>query len=313
MEIQFWGVRGSVPSPLSPEQVREKIDEVIRRTSPEDLESEESKERFLENLPEWLYGTAGGNTPCVSLVSEDGEKIIFDAGSGIRSLGKSDFASGAHSRYSLFFSHFHWDHVQGLPFFDSVYNQNSVFDVYSPFENMRGILSGQMEKPYYPVSFDSFSKKIAFHQIEAGKEFQIGNLRVNSIRMSHPGGSCSYCVSENEKKFVYATDVELCAGDFENTPQMKAVFENADALVFDAQYTAEEAARKEYWGHSAFCRALDFASFWNVKRIYLFHHEPAYDDKKLNKILTAARWYSDYILTGNLEVFLAVEGLKIKL
>ena len=312
MEIQFWGVRGSLPSPLLPEQVKEKIDEVIRRASPEDLESEEAKEKFLKELPEWLYGTAGGNTPCVSLVSENGEKVIFDAGSGFRLFGKSEINAG-NPHYSLLFSHFHWDHIQGLPFFDSAYNQNSVFDVYSPFDNMRGTLAAQMSEPYYPVSFESFSKNFNFHKIESGKEFLIGDLRVNSIKMSHPGGSCSYSVCENGKKFVYATDVELCAGDFEKTLERRAVFENADALVFDAQYTAEEAVRKERWGHSAFCYALDFAAFWNVKKLYLFHHEPTYDDKKLNKILTAARWYSDYILDGNIEVYLAVEGQKIKL
>ncbi|MDY2844290.1 MAG: MBL fold metallo-hydrolase [Treponema sp.] len=312
MEIQFWGVRGSLPSPLHPDQVKEKINEVVRRLSPKDLESKESKEKFLKNLPEWLYGTAGGNTPCVSLFSENGEKVIFDAGSGIRLFGKSEI-NAENPHYSLFFSHFHWDHIQGLPFFDPAYNQNAIFDVYSPFENMRGALAGQMTKPFYPVSFDSLSKNFSFHQIEDGKVINIGDLRVNSIKMSHPGGSCSYSVCENGKKFVYATDVELCAGDFEKTSERRAVFENADALVFDAQYTAEEAVRKEKWGHSAFCYALDFASFWNVKRLYLFHHEPTYDDKKLNKILTAARWYSDYILDGNIEVYLASEGQKIKL
>lgn len=312
MEIQFWGVRGSLPSPLSDIQIKSKINEVLSLASPKDLEDDESRRKFLENLPPYIYGTAGGNTPCVEFTSDEGKKIIFDAGTGIRLLGKEEKAP-EDNHYNLVFSHFHWDHIQGLPFFDAIYNPKAFFDVYSPFPEMEKYLSDQMISPYYPVSFDSVRERFSFHVVEEGKEFKIDDLCLNCIKMSHPGNSYSYSVSQNGKKFVYATDVELKEKDFVQTPERTAVFKNADVLVFDAQYTVEEAMRKENWGHSAFCYGIDFAAAWNAKKLFLFHHEPTYDDRKLNKILDSAKWYANYATDGEVEVHLAVEGQKVKI
>ena len=131
--------------------------------------------------------------------------------------------------------------------------------------------------------------------------------------MNHPGNSYSYAVCENGKKFVYATDVELKAQDFGYSKEAESVFRNADCVVLDSQYTVEEAYRKENWGHSAFCYAVDFAIHWNVKKLYLFHHEPTYDDKKLNSILQAARWYAQYIEHSEIEIYLAKEDSEFEL
>ena len=132
-------------------------------------------------------------------------------------------------------------------------------------------------------------------------------------KMSHPGNSYSYAISENGKKFVYATDVELSQKDFEKTSARIKVFQDADVIVLDSQYTVAEAYQKENWGHSAFCYAIDFAVHWNIKSVYLFHHEPTYDDKKLHSILHAARWYAQYIEHANMQVYLATEGTEINL
>ena len=131
--------------------------------------------------------------------------------------------------------------------------------------------------------------------------------------MSHPGNSYSYAVTENGKKFVYATDVELSQKDFERTAARTNVFKNADIIVLDSQYTVAEAHQKENWGHSAFCYAVDFAVHWNIKTIYLFHHEPTYDDKKLNSILLSARWYAEYIEHPEIQIYLATENMVISL
>jgi len=131
--------------------------------------------------------------------------------------------------------------------------------------------------------------------------------------MAHPGGSFSYALEENGRKFVYATDVELVSDDFTKIPQKAAVFQDADVLVIDSQYTVEEAFRKQNWGHSAFCYAVDFAALWNIKKLYLFHHEPTYDDQMLYSLCESARWYSSYTNHNNIEINLAVEGQEIVL
>ena len=120
-------------------------------------------------------------------------------------------------------------------------------------------------------------------------------------------------VVEDGKKFVYATDVELSAKKFSCVEECKSFFENADVMVMDAQYTAEESLSKENWGHSAFCYAVDFAVAWNIKKLYLFHHEPVYDDRKLSVILDSARLYAGYISKKPVEIFLACEGETIKI
>jgi phosphoribosyl 1,2-cyclic phosphodiesterase len=129
--------------------------------------------------------------------------------------------------------------------------------------------------------------------------------------MSHPGCSYSYAFIKDNKKFVYATDVELKSSDFSKTIETEMVFKDADCIVLDSQYTVEEAFRKENWGHSAFCYAIDFAIHYNIKNIYLFHHEPTYDDKKLDSMLQAARWYAQYIEHSDIKIHLAKEDSEI--
>lgn len=312
MIIRFWGVRGSLPAPLTPQQIQAKMNAIVQRITPEDIASPEARERFMANLPEWLYGTVGGNTPCIELTTSKQTKIIFDAGTGIRALGKLGLPP-EDLHYNLLFSHFHWDHIQGLPFFDAAYNPRATFDLYSPVANFREFLSNQMIQPYYPVTFAAFTKNMHCHQVTEGEGFAVGDAIVHTVRMSHPGGSYAYSVEENGRKFVYATDVELQTVDFEHTAARAAVFQNADAIVIDSQYTVEEAYHKQNWGHSAFCYAIDFAVAWKIKKLYLFHHEPTYDDRKLHQILQSARWYANYISHDDVEVYLSIEGQEIQL
>jgi len=353
MIVRFWGVRGSLPTPITPQQVQSKIMAVIQRISPDDLVSEDARAKFLASLPDWIYGTTGGNTPCVE-ISAGNAKILLDAGTGIRVFGKSKFVPENH-HYHLFFSHFHWDHIQGLPFFDDAYNPKSVFEIYSAHEDPKKYLSEQMNQPYYPVPFEALTKNFRFHSLKPGCSFRIADglgsktklnnnpennlnssvktdksdyitndsisdnksddhyVKVSVCEMNHPGKSFSYSFTYEGKKVIYATDVELKANDYFDNPAAQTVFKDADVLILDSQYTVEEAYRKENWGHSAFCYAVDFAVHWNIKHLYLYHHEPTYDDKKLNSILQAARWYAEYTEHSNIKIDLAKEGLELDL
>ena len=307
MNIHFWGVRGSIPTPLTSQQIQKKIYAALQRIKPEDIETDEAKEKFIASLPWWISSTAGGNTPCVELTLNDGNKLVFDAGSGMRVMGK--FADlPENKRYHLFMSHFHWDHIQGLPFFDSSYNPGIIFDVYSPFAEMKEFLAKHMVTPYYQVDFSAVEWHFNFHVINHGDVVKIGNAEISCVKMSHPGDSYTYSVVEGGRKFVYATDIELSSKDFVRTEARSRIFENADVMLVDSLYTVEEALRKVNWGHSAFCYAIDFASSWKVKKMYMFHHEPTYDDRKLNTILESAHWYANYVSDDSLEIDIAREG-----
>lgn len=310
MNIHFWGVRGSIPTPLTPQQVQSKIMAAVQRITVKDLESQEARAKFISNLPEWIYGTTGGNTPCVELTHKD-TNIILDAGSGLRVMGKNR-TNAMH--YHMFLSHYHWDHIQGFPFFDFAFNPNTQFDIYSPWADAETYFRNQMIEPYSPPSVPKqITKQLYFHTIKQGEQFMINDIKINCYKMKHPGDSYSYSFEAGGRKIVYATDVELGSEDFEINDEAKAVFENADLIILDSQYTVEEAYTKKNWGHTAFCYAIDFAIKWNIKALYLFHHEPTYDDKKLNSILQAARWYAQYINHSDIKVYLAKEGHEIKL
>lgn len=310
MDVKFWGVRGSLGSPLSPEQVQAKINAVVQLVHAKDLESPDARQKFLSSLPPYIYGTVGGNTPCVEMTSASNDVLIFDAGTGMRALGlNSRPCASAH--YSLFLSHLHWDHIQGFPFFAPLYEPNVTIDIYSPVEDIAEMFARQMRAPFYPVDFGVVKDRIRFNVISPGTDYGIGGVTVSCCKMNHPGGSYSYSVEEDGKKVVYATDVEL--SDFEPSDDVKNVFDGADVAILDSQYTPKDAAGKSKWGHSAFCYALDFAMEMNVKKVFLFHYDPSYDDKKVNSIFQSAKLYSKSAPEKSVEVELAIEGNSFSL
>jgi phosphoribosyl 1,2-cyclic phosphodiesterase len=308
--MRFWGVRGSLPAPLTPAQIRSKISAVIERLGPAPLPDAETRERFLAGLPPWLFGTTGGNTPCIEVrLAGAASPVIFDAGSGLRELGAAlQLERPKPLDYHLFFSHFHWDHIQGFPFFSPAYDPEVTINFYLPEENPSGPLDAQMRAPFFPVSLDTMRAQKNFIRLET--EIPLGEARLRWRKMNHPGGSYAYRLDEGGRSLIYATDSELKPGDFAETDANAAFFFNAGAIVIDAQYTPGEAVNKLNWGHSSYSLAVDFAARWGIKRIILFHHDPAYDDRKLYHLLEAAREYAQ----GKdecLKVDMACEGMEL--
>jgi phosphoribosyl 1,2-cyclic phosphodiesterase len=313
MLVHFWGVRGSLPSPQVPSQLRSKISAILERLNPEDIKTPASRERFLGTLPPWLFGTVGGNTPCVTITCDSTRDIIiFDAGSGLRELGNAVIKEKMDiDHFRVFFSHFHWDHLQGLPFFNPAYNPKNCIDFYSPVKAMETALQGQMTSPYFPVHMESMGSQKNFYVLE--NPIQVGDINIQFKKMNHPGDSYSYKLIERDKQFIYATDTELSANDFQKTPENTSFFQNADCIVLDSQYTLGEAIEKYNWGHSAFSMAVDFAAGWEIKRLILYHHDPTYDDRKLFNMLQSARWYAERMGCKDLQIDLALEGMEIEL
>ena len=312
MKIHFWGVRGSIPTPLSSSQIQRKISSVVQRIQPEDLSTPETREAFLATLPESIFGTVGGNTTCVEVRLDDDTMIIFDAGSGISKLGNHLFHQNDHIRnYHIFFTHFHWDHIQGLPFFSpQIYNPDCTINFYSPLPKFKEILSSQMKNPYFPITIDSFSKNVNY-TVLTGDNIKIANSIISWRKMKHPGGSFSYKIEENLKNIIFSTDTELQDSDFEKNEKNIKFYENADLIILDSQYTLDEAIEKYDWGHSSYSLAVDFASAWKINKLVLFHHEPLYDDNKMASIIKSANWYKKYQQNSNINVVLAREDLEI--
>ena len=311
MRVQFWGVRGSIPSPLLPLQVKSKISAILGRLSPDDLQNDISREKFLAELPPWLFGTVGANTTCVSVTLDNPKEIIvFDCGTGIRELGiAKSKEKPIPEHYHIFLTHFHWDHLQGLPFFDPGYNPSMTIDFYSPNAEMENYLFNQMAAPYFPVSMESMGANKSFHTLN--KPIIFDGALFSWKKMGHPGDSYSYKIDNGKSKFIFSTDSELSTSDFTQDEDNIEYFQDADLLVLDSQYTLGEAIEKYNWGHTAFSMAVDFAANWGIKHLVLFHHDPAYDDKKLHNNLQSARWYMERMNIQGLKLSLAIEGLEI--
>ncbi|MDR0312472.1 MAG: MBL fold metallo-hydrolase [Treponema sp.] len=313
MKIHFWGVRGSIPAPLHPSQIKSKISAVLERLTPDDIASEENREKFLAGLPPWIFGTVGGNTTTVSVSLGDPKSLlIFDCGSGLRELGMAQIKKKIKPKnYQIFLSHFHWDHLQGLPFFAPGYDKSVKLKFYSPKPDLEEIICNQMMPPYFPVHMDSMVSEKEFCILSEIVDFP--EAKITWKKMNHPGDSYSYKVDDGKHKFIFATDTELTSEDFARKEENAAYFQGADLLVIDTQYTLGEAIEKYNWGHSAFSLAVDFSANWGIKHLVLFHHDPAYDDRKLYNILQSARWYMERVNIKGIKITLAVEGLEISL
>ena len=287
--VTFWGTRGSISTPG----------------------------RITEKY--------GGNTPCVAVRFQD-TMIILDAGTGIRNLGIDLLQELDQQEESpqlhLFLSHTHWDHIQGLPFFQPSYVKDIKLTIYgSPNKErfLAAILKGQMDYEYFPVSMSAFAADINIREISE-EVIHLGPITIDwQEQVCHPGGSVRYRLRVNNKKIVYATDVELdylfngSSPREEKQDLAQAYVEfvsNADLLIADGQYTEEEYPGKVGWGHSSIPVLLDVTSQSEVKQLAVFHHDPQHSDKFLDDLWTKNR-FKYWSGEQRMDVFWAREGLTL--
>lgn len=314
MIIKFWGVRGSIPAPMGPHEVKAKIVSALKGASDHDLENERTVERYVDGLPPHARGTYGGNTSCVQLQSGD-TTIIFDAGSGIRALGmdlmEGRFGQGTGTAH-LFLSHTHWDHIHGFPFFLPAFVPGNRIVVYSAFADVQKRFKIQQAPSYFPVALEAMDADIEFFRLSEGETITIDDLSISNMELKHPGGSVGYRVEKQGAAFVYATDTALNNLSRPDQEKFIAFFSQAKVAVFDAQYTVREAVRKEDWGHSSPLTAVDVALRANIETLVLFHHEPTHDDRTLHEKFQRARKYLELKRQSQAcTVVMAHEGLEL--
>ncbi len=316
MKIRVWGARGSIPSPLAPREIEEKICQAIYGLSGIDTSDIDAIRAYARKLPPLVRGTAGGNTSCVE-VQAGGETVIIDAGTGVRPLGlelmKGPCGQGQGVLHFVF-SHPHWDHIQGFPFFMPAYVPGNRITIYS-VHDLEMILTDQQRFLNFPVPLSFLQAELTFVKLKVGAPLSIGQLTVNTIPNTHPGGSISYRFEDRHSVFVYATDSEYKDLDEAGVQGHLSFFKDADALIFDAQYGLRESwESKVDWGHSSAMIGVDLARRSGVKKLLLFHHEPAYSDLDLQDILSTAIHYQAQDSTHTAcEVMIAYEGLSLDL
>ncbi len=234
----------------------------------------------------------GGDTTCLQITFTDTNRIaIIDAGTGVRNLGKDLRAIGhKQDQIVIAFTHFHWDHIQGFPFFAPAYDPSQKITLLTlgrgqTITNLREIFEVQMQSQYFPVQLDHMGASFEFLQIaDASKHFSaVNNVEtvVTALRHNHPGGAYTFRIERGGKVLVVCTDVEH---EEQMDPQLVELARGADLLVHDAQYTADELQKHRGWGHSSFDQALQFAEMAGAKCLALTHHDPEHDDEFLQRI-----------------------------
>lgn len=316
MQLRFYGVRGSIPTPMRTIEYREKIKEILHLAREKDIESDESIDTFIEALPFHLRGSYGGNTSCVYL-NIDGSHVIMDMGSGLRILGV-DLLTKSFGKDSdelhIFLSHTHWDHIQGLPFFVPAFLEGNTLHIHSPAPQMNDRLEMQQYAQFFPIGLHEMGAQFVYHRMQTEKNYPIKNFTVKAMRMNHPNGSYAYRFESGGKAVVYATDTEFNEQRIGFIKKAVDFFQDADVLIFDSQYTSKESFEKLHWGHSSANTGIDIAVKSNVRRLIFFHHEPTYNDKHLSEIYKEVIQYRNMVARKlELELIVAYEGLEINI
>nr|WP_246356889.1 MBL fold metallo-hydrolase [Pyxidicoccus fallax] len=224
------------------------------------------------------------------------ELLIFDLGSGARALGDSLLAAKKPVRASIFISHYHYDHLQGLPFFGPIFVPTNSFTLHGSPRNgqtLKEILGGQMVQPYFPVTAEgTFRAQLTYRDLSTTETLEVGPATVRMLELNHPGGNLGYRVDCGGRSVVYATDIEhgsaLDSGFFDFA-------RGADLLIYDAMYTEDEyhgrcgGPARTGWGHSTWQAAVHAADAAEVKTLVLFHHDPSRDDAGMDKLLRQVR------------------------
>ena len=259
------------------------------------------------------YRRYGGNTSCV-LVEVVGEPpLIIDLGTGLRALG--DHLSAQHERSSAPFranvllSHLHYDHVLGLPFFSPMRQPDAVIDVYGPSQpgtGLDGALASMVRPPFFPIHMAEFQGSFRFTELEGSDEIAIGAVKVKVRTVPHIGRTLGFRLEADGQTLVYISDHQAPLDLHRVEPEVLELCHDADLLLHDAQYTEEEFAAVSDWGHSTANYAVEVARQSGVKRLTLFHHDPAHSDETIDRMLLEAQKLASRAPT--IEVSAASEG-----
>ncbi|HBS05425.1 MAG TPA: MBL fold metallo-hydrolase [Leptospiraceae bacterium] len=314
MKVKLYGVRGSLPAPLRNAEYRVKLEEILKRSIASGLKSEEQIASFLDHLPGHLSHVVGGDTTCVRVDSDDGDVYILDAGTGLRPLGDELMAGPwgkGQGKIHIFFTHTHWDHIQGLPFFKPIYIPGNELHLYSPLPDLEDRMAYQTTDRFFPMPFHNSASTKFFHQLKQGESIHLdGGLQLDSHPLKHPGGSQAYRFKSEAGTFIFATDAEFTGEDLMSRPDDAAFFDQAELLVMDAQYTLDESFSKFDWGHTSYTMAVNCAVHWKVKNLVLTHHEPAYSDEKIFENFKNAIEHRMALQHSSPRIFLARESAE---
>ena len=318
MLVRFWGTRGSLPVAPTAGTIRRKIAEALVAANGKSFADADEAERFITAELGFAQGaTYGGATPCVELEA-GGSYFICDMGSGLRPFGLDSIrrnGEGHRKTYNFFLSHLHWDHIMGFPFFAPAFDPTATIRIHSAHPDAEDALRRQQEEVSFPVPFDWLRADIEFIQLDPGEPYEIDGVRVETARQQHSHVSYGYRFTDRDgRTAVYSTDSEHKPDNMEDEAAFIDFFRQADLVICDTMYSlADSVSMKEDWGHSSNLVAIDLFHEPQAKSLALFHHEPTYEDKDIQRMHEESIRYEELTRNGPpLEVICAYDGLEVR-
>jgi phosphoribosyl 1,2-cyclic phosphodiesterase len=289
MRVRFWGTRGSIPVALTSADIRRKVETALSLAIAKGVNSVDKLRSFIDNdLDFSISQTYGGQSPCVEIETGRAEYLVCDMGSGARGFGgriMSAHESGPIT-VNVVMSHVHWDHIMGFPFFAPAYVPGARIRIFGCHDVIEQAFRLQQSAPCFPVDFSRLSADIQFVKLEAGRTTDIAGYQITPKRQQHTGDSYGYRFERDGKTIVYSTDSEHKLEDPAQTESFIEFFRNADLVIFDAMYSLlDTVSVKEDWGHSSNMVGVELAQLANVKHLCMFHHEPAFNDERIQSVL----------------------------
>jgi phosphoribosyl 1,2-cyclic phosphodiesterase len=318
MNIRFWGTRGSLPVAVKGDAVREKLVEALMAANGRSFSGVDEVRAFVdEELDFAAAQTYGGATSCVEIDAGGEEFIVCDMGSGLREFGVDAMrrcAEGHARTYHFFLSHLHWDHIMGFPFLYPSFDPGATIVIHAGHADAEQALRRQQEEISFPVPFDWLKAAISFRTLAPGNEYRIGACEVSLIEQQHSHKSYGYRFRDQEGKVaIYSTDSEHKIEQMDDEAETVAFFADADLAICDTMYSlADTVSMKEDWGHSSNIVAIDLCHEAQVKRLALFHHEPTYSDRDIQRMHRESIRYEEISRTDTpLDVICSYDGLRL--
>lgn len=289
MRIKFWGTRGSIP---------------------------------VTGMNHCKYG---GNTPCIEISIDEENIIILDAGTGIRELGLDLLRRNSQKKILLFFSHFHTDHIVGLPFFSPFYKNDFEIDIFGNpyvYDSVEDIIDLILKPPLFAITKDEFKSKNRYHNIDSNFVLEKNNFKIEIIKLNHPNPTLGYKIISNGLSVVYFTDNELIQNNHSvdklknllttNHENLISFCKGVDILIHDSSYFIDDYNKRIGWGHSSNLAAAMFAHLADVKNLYLFHYDPEYSDIMIDELLNETKLFLQK-MESNVNCFASSDFLEINL
>ncbi len=283
--VKIWGSRGSLPAPYVPGDLQKHILELfydyfdwkVGRRGKANLK------KFLDLQPIHRFGGYGGNTPCVEVYSKN-QQLIIDGGSGLRPLGyemmKGPCGTGR-GEVHLLFTHFHWDHLIGLPFFTPFFIRGNKIHVYSVQSDLKEVFQTVFRKPFFPIQLEKLAASIEYHTLQPRQTVSFNDMQVTPYQLDHPDPCWGYRIECDGRVYAHCVDTECTRVSRAELGPDLPLYQGVDLMLFDAQYTLMETIEKVNWGHAAASLGLDIAMREGIKRVVFVHHDPASADEKI--------------------------------